>query len=243
MAYNFLGLVNDVNQRLNEVPLAETNFLAAKGFYGQAREAVNSAIHDINQQQFEWPFNYVEKTETVTPGITRYAFPEDAKTIDFDSFRLKGNSTLNVETSKLSLLSYEDYLNNFVDQEYSDDTSKRNVPRQVFRAPGLEFGLVPAPDQAYDIIYEYYRTGYFLINPTDVPPIPEIYRHVIVEGAMYYAYMFRSNEQAAVIAKDKFDKGVKQMRTILINRYEYVRSTVLPQRTGRSNYVYRLNNG
>jgi type II restriction/modification system DNA methylase subunit YeeA len=65
------------------------------------------------------------------------------------------------------------------------------------------------------------------LNYDDVPDIPEIFRHVIVEGAMYYCYMFRSNEQAATIAKAKFDKSVKNMRTITMNRYEYVRSTMI----------------
>jgi hypothetical protein len=242
MAYNYLALVNDVNHRLNEVQLTASNFLTAKGFYSQAKEAVNSALQDINHQQFEWPFNYVEKTETLLTGSTRYGFPADAKTIDMDTFRIKGDSTLDVETYKLHIISYEEYLEKFVDQEYTTDTSKLGKPRYVFRAPGLEFGVVPAPDKDYEIIYEYYTTGYQLINPTDVPAIPEIYRHVIIEGAMYYAYMFRSNEQAAVIAKEKFEKGLKNMRTILINRYDYVRSTALPQWSGRGNYVYRIKN-
>jgi len=44
---------------------------------------------------------------------------------------------------------------------------------------------------------------------------------------MYYAYMFRSNEQAAAIAKAKFEDGIKHMRIMLINRYDYVRGTAL----------------
>jgi hypothetical protein len=91
------------------------------------------------------------------------------------------------------------------------------------------------------LVYEYYATSVELQNATDVPSIPEIYRHVIIEGAMYHAYMFRSNEQAATIAKDKFEKGIKNMRTILMNRYEYVRSGMLV-RSQRSSYVYRIDN-
>lgn len=239
MAYNYLGLVNDVNGRLNEVILTSGNFADAKGFYSQAKEAVNSAIQDINQQQFEWPFNYVEEEEALTAGITRYGFPTHAKTLDMDTFRIKSNTTLGTSTEKLKVLNYEEYLERYVDQEYSSDTSLRGVPRFVFRSPGLEFGVVPAPDQAYTIVYEYYRTTVPLINHDDVPTIPEIYRHIIVEGAMYYAYMFRSNEQAASIAKRKFEEGVKSMRTILINRYEYVRSTAI-NRTSRISYSYRI---
>lgn len=241
MAYNFLGLVNDVNRRLNEVELTDLNFATAVGFYGQCKDAVNAAIMDIQQQQFEWPFNYVSQDETLTAGVTRYAFPMDMRTIDMDSFRIKFNESLDSDTIKLKVISYDDYLQNHVDQEYNTDTSLQGPPQYVFRAPGMEFGLVPAPDKAYQIVYEYYRTNASLINATDVPIIPEVYRHVIIEGAMYYAYMFRSNEQAAVIAKDKFEKGIKNMRTILINRYEYVRSTAI-NRPQRGNYVYRIKN-
>jgi cell fate regulator YaaT (PSP1 superfamily) len=46
---------------------------------------------------------------------------------------------------------------------------------------------------------------------------------------MYHAYMFRSNEQAANIAKTKFEEGLKRMRIILVNRYTYMRSTAIIQ--------------
>lgn len=59
MSYNFLGLVNDVNRRLNEVELTTSNFANAVGYYAQAKDAVNSAIRHVNFDQFEWPFNHV----------------------------------------------------------------------------------------------------------------------------------------------------------------------------------------
>lgn len=241
MAYNFIGLVNDVNRRLNEVELTTSNFSTAKGFYSQSKDAVNAAISDINQQQFEWPFNYVSQEETLTVGQTRYAFPLDARSVDMDSFRIKFDDTLDSDTTKLKIISYEEYLERYVDQEYNTDTSLQGPPSYVFRSPSLEFGLVPAPDKAYEIVYEYYVANVEMINATDVPNIPEIYRQVIVDGAMYHAYMFRSNEQAAMIAKDKFEKGIKNMRTILMNRYDYVRSGYIV-RSNRSSYVYRIKN-
>ena len=42
MAYNFLGLVNEVNRRLNEVELTSSNFATAIGYYNTAKDAVNS---------------------------------------------------------------------------------------------------------------------------------------------------------------------------------------------------------
>ena len=54
----------------------------------------------------------------------------------------------------------------------------------------------------------------------------------MVDGAMHYAYLFRGNSQDAVIAKDKFEDGIKHMRSMIINRYHYVRSSMIPHSTG-----------
>lgn len=227
MEYNFLNLVNDVNRRLNEVPLTAANFPTAVGFYGQAKDSVNAAIQDINQLQYEWFWNHVTQEETLSTGVTRYSFPTDTKVIDFDSFRIKQNSTLNNATVKLRVLTYEEYLEKFIDQEYSPDSSKLTVPQYVFRAPNNEYGVVPAPNEDYEILYEYYRSTVDLSLATDVPSIPEAYRNTIIDGAMYHAYMFRGNTQDATVAKAKFEQGIKHMRILLINRYEYVRSTAV----------------
>jgi hypothetical protein len=129
-------------------------------------------------------------------------------------------------------VSYEDYLANSIDQEYSTDTSKRQLPNKVFHAPSLEFGVVPAPDQAYTLFYEYYRIPVDLEKYDDVPSIPERFRHVIVDGAMFYAYMFRGNEQSAGISKQKYEEGIKRMRSMLVNRYGYVRSGMIIPASG-----------
>jgi hypothetical protein len=227
MAYNYLDLVNEVNRRLNEVELTSANFSSAVGFYAHNKDAVNAAIRDINHTHYEWPFNHVLAEETLTAGTIRYAFPTDCNTIDFDTFRIEENATFGNVTTKLTILSYEDYLNKYIDQEYTTSTSNRKVPLFVFQAPSLEYGVVPPPEYAYTIFYEYYRVPVDLSLYSDVPSIPERFRHVIIDGAMSYAYLFRSNEQSSVIAKNKFDEGIKRMRSMLVNRYSYVRSGMI----------------
>ena len=39
MAYDFIGLVNDVNRRLNEVEVSTADFPTAVGFYSFAKDA------------------------------------------------------------------------------------------------------------------------------------------------------------------------------------------------------------
>lgn len=231
MAYNFLGLVNDVNRKLNEVELTSVNFDAATGFYSAAKDSVNSAIRFINQSAYEWPFNHVEAEDTLSAGDVRYALPSDVKTVDFDSFRIKRDNALGNDTKKLRIISYEDYLERFVDAEYSADTTIRGVPDYVFRTPSQQYGVYPPPNAAYTLVYEYYRLPVDLLKYTDVPSLPEQFRSIIIDGAMHYAYFFRGNSQDATIHLQKFEDGIKNMRSIYINRYEYVRDTrVMHQR-------------
>lgn len=226
MAYNFLGLVNDVNRRLNEVELTQVNFGSAVGFYAAAKEAVNSSIREINQEQFEWPFNHVTYEQVLTPGQVRYDFQAGTKTLDMDSFRVKRDNSLGNETVRLKLLSYEEYLDKYLDHEYNTDESIRKVPYYAFRTPSLEFGVVPSPDKAYTVVYEYYSNPPALTLYSDVPTVPEEFRHVIVDGAMVHAHTFRGDLDSAQLSRMAFEEGIKALRSIYINRYEYLRSTV-----------------
>ena len=225
MAYDYLGLVNDVNRRLNEVELTSSNFAATTGFYSFAKDAVNSSIRHIQQEEYEWPWNHIEQEEVLLAGEVRYSFPYDAKTINMNSFRIKRNDSLGVDTVKLKVLSYEEYLDKYADYEYNSSTSGRTVPHFIVRAPSRELLVVPAPDKAYELIYEYYTIGFDLELHSDVPNLPEMYKYVIVDGAMYYVYQFRGDMQAAQMAMQKFEQGIKQLRSIHINRTEYIRDT------------------
>ena len=223
MAYDFLGLVNDINRRLNEVELTSSNFSTANGFYSFAKDAVNSAVQHINQEEFEWPWNHTDKTETLTAGTVRYAYPTDAKTINLNTFRIKRNDSLNVGTQRLKNITYEEWLDKYGDVEYNTSDSVRGIPEVIARAPSRELVMYPAPDKAYELTYEYYSTITPLDAATDVPRLPKQYRHVIVDGAMYYAYLFRGDTQNANLALGKFNQGLKNLRSIYINRTDYIR--------------------
>jgi len=227
MAYNYLGLVNEVNRRLNEVELSSANFATATGFYNTAKDAVNASLRHINHEESNWPWNHILEEETLTAGVTRYDYPTDAKTIDMNSFRIKKDDTLNVSTTKLKSMDYQEYLDKYVDYEYNSGSSMQTLPRNIVRAPSQESIVVPTPDKAYELVYEYYRNPVSLELWDDVPSIPIEFKHIIVDGAMFYAYQFRADTQASQIAQGKFEQGIKYMRSLYINRYDYVRSTVL----------------
>lgn len=238
MSYDFLGLVNDACGRVNETPLTSSNFANAGEFYSTAKEAINSSIRYINQHEFEWPFNHIRSEQVLTPGIIRYSYPVATKTVDFETFRIRRDNTLGNETSSLRKITYEEYLEYFLDDEYNTaDTSIRTLPTRVFQTPDFNFGVWPAPDKAYTLIFEYYTLPVDLILYTDIPAIPQDFRHIVVDGAMYYIYFFRGDIETADRLFKKFEDGIKHMRTLYINRYDYIRDTRVAH--GQYPYVIR----
>jgi hypothetical protein len=225
MAYNYLDLVNDVNKRLNEVALTSSNFASATGYYADAKGYINSSINRINREEFEWPFNHATVTKTLIPNQSIYEYEGDAKSVAFDTFRLMGEDSLNVNSRRLPTIDYEEYLEKFSDYEFNP-SEYSNPPSAVVRNRNLSFTIVPPPDQAYKVRYEYYKVPIDLSNWDDVPTVPEQFRWVILEGAMYHAYMFRGDIESASVSNQLFQSGIKDMRKIYINRTEYVRSTV-----------------
>jgi len=313
MAYNYLGLVNDVNRRLNEVELTSSNFTSSIGEYAMVKDAINVAIRQINQYEFSYPFNSAINTSTLTPGVAKYTIPTNTKHIDYKTARIKKNSTLSSTGSNLATLPYYEYISReYANQEddiqsttidaasglsasvetisvtsstgfsttgtlyvggeqitytgitgndftgctrgansttaaiIADDVtvtqfdSGSGVPTHIVRTPDNNYLLYPFPDKQYTLVFDYFTLPTDLSAATDTPSLPEQFRTVIVEGAMYTAYMFRGETQEAAVMKNGFEEGIKNMRTLYINRYDYVSSTVINKSASSSMTNSRL---
>lgn len=225
MAYNYLSLTNEVCRRLNETELTSSNFATANGFYSQVKDAINAAIRDINQKHFSWPFNHNTDDITLTAGELRYPLPENAKYTDFDTVRILRNASLDLnEARRLKQLSYDEYVDRYIDQEGETDTTKGTVPEYIVRSQDGDLIVAPMPDKAYTIEYEFFMIPADLDTYDDVPTIPFRFKHVVVDGAMYHSYMFRDNLESATLSLRKFEDGLKQMRTLLVNENVYARA-------------------
>jgi hypothetical protein len=180
-------------------------------------------VNDVNKR-----LNEVELTSSNFASATGfYAHIKDA----VNSFRIKENATLGNDTKKLALITYDEYLEKYVDQEYAASQT-RALPRFVFHGPDLKYGLIEPPDKAYTLVFDYYVFQADLSAHGDTMVIPDRFKHVVVDAAMFHAYMFRGNTQDAVVVKERADEGIKAMRSMLINRYHYMRSYMIPAATG-----------
>ena len=298
MAESYLTLTNKVLARLNEVQLTSSNFTDARGIQVQAQNAVNEAVRYINQREFQYPFNHSTKTETLVPGTVRYSIPTDAKTVDYNTFRLSKNSTLGATGGRLYIINYNDYINSYITQEDEIDTTTLDgaltdsattitvasttgfdssgtiyieneqitytgttsttftgatrgangttasshssatqvaqfenggVPQYVARTPDNNYLLYPFPTKTFTLKFDYFSFPSDMSASTDTTTIPERFDAVIVDGATAFVYQYRGETAQYQLNFQRFEQGIKNMQTLLVNRFEYIRSTFIPK--------------
>ena len=298
MAYNYLGLVNDVNRRLNEVELTSSNFDSAIGEYAMVKDAINSSIRYINKHEFGFPFNHDTETKTLTPGVVRYSIPTDAKSVDYSTARIKKDTDLNSLGNSLDILDYKEYISrDYANQEDDivsttlngshsagvttltltsttglDATGKVHIGSEIVTYTGIlgnditgctrgaesttaathadgttvtqfeegsrpdfiirtldnNYLLHPYPDKAYTLKYDFFTFPSDMSAHGDTTTIPDRFAPVIVDGACAFVYQYRGEAQQYGINFARFEQGIKNMQTLLVNKFEYVRSTYIP---------------
>ena len=226
----YVTLVNELLRRMNEVTLdtAGDGFDSVRNVQALAKDAVNSSIRLILQDGQEWPFLKTTFTQALTVGTRQYDFPADYSSTDWDTFYLKKLSSENNSPMPLSVISYEQYIQNV---RPSDDTGDQvngdGPPALVYQTLGNSFGVSPIPDAAYEVEYVYWKFPTDLTAFNDVAIIPDRFKHVVIDGAMMFMMRFRSNEQSAAMHQNNFEDGIKTMRRVLIDDTLFVRSTVV----------------
>lgn len=227
MALTYLGLVNTVLTRLNEVNLTSSNFASADGFHAAVKEAVNAAIFQINHQQFEWPFNFSSGSQLCTVGTFEYSLPADCKTVDWESFYVNADLSLPIPTPAkfLESMDGQHFRQTRLINNLNDGSAGYNVPQWVARTQNTKFALSPVPNQAYVIKYDYWKLPVKLVLHGDTTTLPDAYEEVLINGAMFYAEAFRQNFEMANQYQGTFIKGINEMRIILVPTPPYARDT------------------
>lgn len=213
----YLDLTNELLRRLNEVQMDVTDFALARNVQSLAKDAINSSIREILHSAQEWPFAIVTYTQTLSVGIGQYSFPADASNVDWESFYIKILTAINNDPKRLQLLTFDQYTSKYRPNEDITAAGGYETPAYVYQTQELKFGVTPIPDAAYVVEYKYWTFPSDLVNDTDTTIIPDRFKNVIIDGAMAYMMLFRSNEQSAVLHRDKFDQGIRMMRRVLMD--------------------------
>jgi len=242
MATTYLDLTNEVLRELNELPLTSANFANATGFQKFVKDTVNKSIFDIANEEPQLPFFsagvsgstdpfYGNVTVPTVAGQRFYTLKDgsssittDYASIDWDDFYV---TTINVsgETAPyvskgLRFLTLDDWKRYYRDSENEDDANSQNYgePKFVIKSPdSRKFGLSPIPDKVYNIHF------YAFVRPTalsaydDTMVLPEQYSNIVTARMRYYVWQFKESPQQAAFALDDYKKGMKSMKSNLMN--------------------------
>ena len=225
----YLSLTNELLQRLGEVPMDSSEFPNARNIQALAKTAINSSVREILHVAQEWPFTLQTYTQTMTIGQSVYDFPADMSSVDWESFYLKTLDNIN-QPGKLDTLNYVDYISKYRPQDDLNGAGGYNSPRYVYQTQDLKFGVTPLPDRAYEVEYKYWSFPANMVAAADVCIIPDRFSSVILDGAMVYMMVYRSNEQSASIHQTRFDQGIKTMRRLYLDEPLYITSTAISSR-------------
>lgn len=223
----FISLTNELLRRLNEVQIDQADFPNVKNVQALAKDAINSSIRQMLQDAQEWPFTLVTYEQTLTAGTNTYDFPADYSKADWDTFYVKQLSSENNTPKKLNLITYDQYLSSYRSVEELSGDSGRTDPACVYTTQDTKFGVSPIPNASYVVEYRYWKYPADLIAFDDTSVIPDRFKHVVIDGAMMYMMLFRSNEQSASMHSKKFEDGIKMMRRLVVDPHVNVISTVI----------------
>lgn len=216
MGDTFINLTNRLLRRVNEVEVDETTFLSARGMQALAKDCVLDSIAGINQQRWTWPFHAVQHTQQLAAGQNEYRWPDDFKSVDWESFQIQKDGTYSGENKHLDPMNRADWYSYWRDTDDDNAPTGTRRPAKVFRAHGFGFGVTPSPDQPYFIEYRYFRNPTVLVNAQDTTDIPVEYNNVINWGALYHMNLFRENLDGASMAKAQYEEGINDMYNIMI---------------------------
>lgn len=118
--------------------------------------------------------------------------------------------------------------------------TKGGIPKFIVRSLDNNYLLYPFPDKQYVLTFDFFTFPSDLDAHGDTTTIPDRFAPVIVDGAIAYVYQYRGELQQYQVNFDRFQQGIKNMQTLVINKYDYVRSTLLGSDTTTYNPVLRV---
>jgi len=118
-----------------------------------------------------------------------------------------------------------------------------SVPTHVVRTPDNNYLMFPYPDKSYSIKFDYFTFPADMVAHGDTTTVPDRFAAVIVDGATAFIYQYRGELQQYGINFERFEQGIKNMQSLLVNRFDYIRSTYIPSTgyVGNSKTVLRVN--
>lgn len=168
--------------------------------------AVNAAYADVMAASPYWPF--LEQESQTSPFIVTAG--TNSLTLPTDVFRVR--TVMNV-TDNLRL--HEITGDNMWADLYPDLSNAVGQARH-YRILNNKLYLYPYPDEDTTLLVDYFVQPGRLAAGTDVPVIPYQFHDMLVEYAMYLAYLDDGNPQLAAVHKAAYDAKLVALKAELL---------------------------
>lgn len=231
---NYLTLVNLALGRINEVQLTSSTFGSGVGPQLAMQTAINATIYDVSRRFQQWPFNYGRQSFATIASTTasiqnEYTPPANVTIIKWDTFGIQRDDSAvpPIVSATLTEVDYNLWAKRIRPLDLQMSTGGFSTPRYVVKGDDGNIILSPPPDTVYTIYYDAWADPVALSAWSDTCTIPDKYNYVLVDGAIYYGYDFRSDQAAQDRAKSKFDSGVQEMLRELVKPTDGFQSTMI----------------
>jgi len=238
----YLNLTNELLRELNEVVLTSSNFGDAVGIQAHAQDCINRAYSDIVMAEPQWAFLATGESGATDPfygnvyvetvaGTRWYelkasssSITADYGSIDWDNFYLTtigvSGASAPYTSQNLRFVTTEEWKDHLRESENEDDANAQNwgEPKFVIRSPDArKFGVSPIPDKVYRVWFYAWDLPTALDAHGDATVFPDVYTPVLMARARYHFHQFKDAPQQAAFALEDYKKGLKQMRSALMN--------------------------
>ena len=238
----YLNLTNELLRELNEVVLTSSNFGDAVGIQAHAQDCINRAYSDIVMAEPQWAFLATGESGATDPfygnvyvetvaGTRWYelkasssSITADYGSVDWDNFYLTTIGVSGASTpytsQNLKFVTTEEWKDHLREAENIDDadTQTYGEPKFVIRSPDArKFGVSPIPDKVYRVWFFAWDLPTALDAHGDATVFPDVYKPVLMARARYHFHQFKDAPQQAAFALEDYKKGLKQMRSALMN--------------------------
>lgn len=110
-----------------------------------------------------------------------------------------------------------------------------SVPQYIVRTLDNNYLLFPFPDKEYTLIFDFFTFPDNLSAHGDITTVPDRFSAVITDGATAFAYQYRGEMQQYQLNFSRFEQGIKNMQSLLVNKFDYIRSTVITRPSSYGN--------
>jgi hypothetical protein len=167
-----------------------TTTINQNGDYALAAYCIDVAHQEIQNLYFDWNFLWQTASLQTTAGTATYQGQSNIGI--WDAMRVF------CDGRPLRIMDYQDYV--------PDPNRENGPPEYGVILPNNQLLIVPTPDDAYTINYDYFRRPFVMTQNTDEPLIPRQYRRVIVGRALMIYGNFEAAEEIKIQGQELYEQ-------------------------------------